>query len=385
MHKKIRPREILHQRNRRLKLMTLALLLAALLGGLYWWLEHRDWVGTDDAFVAGHLITLKAQSDGTVVELLTENTREVKKGDVLVRLDGNHALVALQQAQAELAETVRNIVTLKSKVETLKQRILAKEAALSQVRHDLSRFSAAAADGAASEQQVQNAQDKIRELEAVIRETRAEQQGIEAQLLDSSLNDHPAVEKAKSKLRKTYLDYERRNVIAPVSGYVAKRKAQIGDSLKSGAPLLVIVPLEEVWVEANFLETQVADIRPGQPAEIRVDAYRDDRLYHGRVEGLTPATGSTFALLPTDNSTGNFIHIAERVQVRIALDADELREHPLQPGLSTLTRVKIDETDASRLKSNVSLANAAYRTDIYEHELDGAETLIRQIVETNSD
>lgn len=385
MHKKIRPREILRQRNRRLKLMTLALLLAALLGGLYWWLEHRDWVSTDDAFIAGHLITLKAQSDGTVVELLTENTREVKKGDVLVRLDGNHALVALQQAQAELAETVRNIVTLKSKVETLKQRILAKEAALSQVRHDLSRFSAAAADGAVSEQQVQNAQDKMRELEAVIRETRAEQQGIEAQLLDSSLNDHPAVEKAKSKLRKTYLDYERRNVIAPVSGYVAKRKAQIGDSLKSGAPLLVIVPLEEVWVEANFLETQVADIRPGQPAEIRVDAYRNERLYHGRVEGLTPATGSTFALLPTDNSTGNFIHIAERVQVRIALDADELREHPLQPGLSTLTRVKIDETDASRLKSNVSLANAAYRTDIYEHELDSAETLIRQIVETNSD
>lgn len=385
MHKKIRPREILRQRNRRLKLMTLALLLAALLGGLYWWLEHRDWVGTDDAFVAGHLITLKAQSDGTVVELLTENTREVKKGDVLVRLDGNHALVALQQAQAELAETVRNIVTLKSKVETLKQRILAKEAALNQVRHDLSRFSAAAADGAASEQQVQNAQDKIRELEAVIRETRAEQQGIEAQLLDSSLNDHPAVEKAKSKLRKAYLDYERRNVIAPVAGYVAKRKAQIGDNVKTGMPLLVIVPLDEVWVEANFLETQLADIRPGQPAEIRVDAYRDERLYHGRVEGLTPATGSTFALLPTDNSTGNFIHIAERVQVRIALDAGELREHPLQPGLSTLTRVKIDETDASRLKSNVSLANAAYRTDIYEHELDGAEALIRQIVETNSD
>ncbi len=385
MHKQIRPREILRQRNRRLKLMTLALLLAALLGGLYWWQEHRDWVGTDDAFVAGHLITLKAQSDGTVVELLTENTREVKKGDVLVRLDGNHALVALQQAQAELAETVRNIVTLKSKVETLKQRILAKEAALSQVRHDLSRFSAAAADGAASEQQVQNAQDKIRELEAVIRETRAEQQGIEAQLLDSSLNDHPAIEKAKSKLRKTYLDYERRNVIAPVAGYVAKRKAQIGDNVKIGAPLLVIVPLDEAWVEANFLETQLADIRPGQPAEIRVDAYRDERLYHGRVEGLTPATGSTFALLPTDNSTGNFIHIAERVQVRIALDADELREHPLQPGLSTLTRVKIDETDASRLKSNVSLANAAYRTDIYEHELDGAEALIRQIVASNSD
>lgn len=384
MHKKIRPREILRQRNRRLKLMTLALLLASLLGGLYGWLAHRDWVGTDDAFIAGHLITLKAQSDGTVVELLTENTREVKKGDLLVRLDGHHALVALQQTQAELAETVRNIVTLKSKVETLKQRILAKEATLSQVKHDLSRFSAAAEDGAASEQQVQNTQDKMRELEAIIRETRAEQQGLEAQLLDTPLIDHPAVEQAKSKLRKAFLDYHRRNVIAPVSGYVAKRKVQIGDNLKSGAPLLVIVPLEAVWVEANFLETQVADIRPGQPAEIRVDAYRDERLYHGRVEGLNPATGSTFALLPTDNSTGNFIHIAERVQVRIALDTEELRAHPLQPGLSTLTRIKIDKTDTSHLESRVGLASAAYRTDIYDHELEGAEALIQKIVTSNS-
>lgn len=384
MAHKIRPREILRQRNRRLKLMASALLLAGLLSLLYWWLNHRDWVGTDDAFVAGHLVTVKTQSSGTVIEVLAENTQHVQKGDVLVKLDGSHALIALQQAKAELAETVRSVVTLQAKVETLNQRIAAKEAALNQVRHDLKRLSIAAADGAASEQQVQNAQDKIMELAASLRETRAERQGVIAQLRNSAISNHPAVEQAKSRLRRAFLNYQRRKIVAPVSGYIAKRKVQIGDNLKTGAPLMLIVPLDQVWVEANFLETQIADIHPGQSAEIRVDAYGEDRLYHGHVQGINPATGSTFALLPTDNSSGNFIHIAERLQVRIALDADELRAYPLQPGLSTLTRINITEAGVSLPSYGIDLSHDAYRTDIYDHELDGAEQLIEYIVRFNS-
>lgn len=381
---KIRPREIIRQRNRRLKFTSLALLVAAMLSGVYWWLEHRDWVATDDAFVAGHLITLKTQTEGTVVEVLAENTQQVNKGDLLVRLDGSHALIVLQQAEAELAEAVRNVVTLKARIETLKQRAIAKQAALHRVRHDLVRFSAAVADGAASQQQVQNAEDEIRELEAAIREVRAEQQGLAAQLLDSSVSNHPSVEKAKSRLRRAFLDYRRRNVVAPVAGYIAKRKVQIGDNLQAGAPLLVIVPLDEVWVEANFLETQVAEIRLGQRAEIRVDAYHGDRRYHGRVQGMSPATGSTFALLPADNSTGNFIHIAERLQVRIALQVGELAKHPLQPGLSTLTRVYVTDDEAPLTPVSLDLGHDAYRTDVYDHELDGAEQRIREIVQANS-
>lgn len=383
MPQRIRPREIIRRRNRRLKFMALALLLAGLCFLLYWWLNHRDWISTDDAFVAGHMITLKAQTDGTVVEVLAENTQHVQKGDVLVKLDGTHALIALQQAKAELAEAVRNIVTLQAKVETLKQRIGAKEAALNQVRHDLSRLLVAAKDGAASEQQVQNAQDKIRELEASIRETRAEQLGVVAQLRNSTVTDHPLVEKAKSRLRRAFLDYQRRKIIAPVSGYVGKRKVQIGDNLKAGAPLLVIVPLDQIWVEANFLETQVADIRIGQKATVSVDAYDGDRLYHGHVQGINPATGSTFALLPTDNSTGNFIHIAERLQIRVALDAEELRKYPLQPGLSTLTRVNIDEDAIPSTLAKVDLNHDAYHTDIYDHEMDGVEALIENIIAKN--
>ncbi|OAI06397.1 membrane fusion protein of tripartite multidrug resistance system [Methylomonas methanica] len=379
MQKKIRPREILRQRRRRLQGVTLALLLAGLVYLAYWWLVHRDWIATDDAFVAGHLITLKTQTDGTVVEVLTENTLCVEKGQLLVRLDGVHAGIALQQTQAELAEAVRNIVSLRAKSETLKQRVLAKQAVLEQVNHDLARFNAAAKDGAVSDQQLQTAQDKIRELDAAIKEIRAEQSGVDAQLLDSGVDNHPAVEKAKSRLRQAYLDYQRRNLLAPVSGCVAKRKVEVGDTLKAGAPLLAIVPLDDLWIEANFLESQIAGVRSGQAAEIRVAAYGDDRVYHGRVQGINPGTGSIFALLPTDNATGNFIHIAERMQVRVALDAAELKANPLQPGLSTLTRIKIANTDVSVTAPKVVLNGEAYHTDIYDRELEGAEQLIEGI------
>jgi membrane fusion protein (multidrug efflux system) len=379
----IRPREIMRRRNRRLKLVTLIVLLASIGYFGYFWYANQNWVSTDDAFITGHLVTLKAQTEGTVVEILAENTQPVRKGDVLVRLDGNIAQIALQQAEAELGETVRDIVTLTAKIDTLSQRIIARQAALNQVRHDLKRYLVAARDGAVSEQQVQNARDKIRELEASIQEIRAEKTGVEAQVQGIPIERHPAVEKAKSRVRRAYLDYHRRNVIAPASGYVAKRRVQVGDNVKAGAVLLAIVPLDDLWIEANFLETQIAEIRPGQSAEIRVDAYGKDLVYHGRVEGLNPGTGSTFALLPTDNATGNFIHIAERLPVRIGLDPKDLKENPLQPGLSTLTRVNISEKGEPLLTSSARADGDAYRTGIYDNELDGVEPLIDRIIDEN--
>lgn len=383
MHTKIRPKEILQQRNRRLMRMTFAIVLAGLISVGYWWVLNRGCVSTDDAFVMGHLIPLKAQTEGIVVEILTENTRHVQKGDVLVKLDGVHAQLSLQQAEAELGEIVRNLLSLTAKVETLKQRIIAKEAVLNQVRHDLDRFKAAAYDGAVSDQQVQNTQDKIRELQAVIRENQAEKISIEAQISGTTIDNHPAIEKAKSRVRAAFLNFQRRNIVAPVSGYVAKRKVQLGDNVKPGVPLLAIVPLDDLWIDANFLETQVAGIRPGQTADIRVDAYGDELIYHGIVQGILPGTGSTFALLPTDNATGNFIHVAERVQVRIELDPKELQDNPLQPGLSTVTRINTREAGKPLLSSNVDVIGDAYKTGIYQHELDGVEQRIRQIIVSN--
>jgi membrane fusion protein (multidrug efflux system) len=383
MHKTIRPKEILRLRKRRLTAVTLSLLLGSAAFLFYWWYTNRGWVATDDAFVTGHLITLKAQTEGTIVEILAENTQQVRQGQVLVRLDGVRAQLDFEKAQAELGETVRHLEKLTAGIQTLQQRIAARQATLNQVRHDLKRYLVAFRDGAASEQQVQNAKDKIQELEAAIKETEAEKTSIEAEVGGIDIDKHPSVEKAKSKLRLAYLEFQRRNIAAPASGYVAKRRALVGDLVKPGAPLLVIVPLDDLWIEANFLENQIAGVRPGQSAEIRVDAYGDHLVYHGRVQGINPGTGSPFALLPTDNATGNFIHIAERVPVRIGLDPEELRKNPLQLGLSTLTRIRISETGYASLSSQTETTGEAYRTGIYEHELDDAEQMIEKIVSLN--
>jgi membrane fusion protein (multidrug efflux system) len=383
MHKTIRPKEILRRRKRRLAAVTLTLLLSVAAYLVYWWFENREWVATDDAFVTGHLITLKAQTEGTVVEILAENTQQVRQGQVLVRLDGVRAQLDFERAQAELGETVRHLEKLTAGIETLRQRIAARQAALNQIRHDLKRYLTAFRDGAASEQQVQNANDKIQELEAAIKEAEAEKASIEAEVGGVDIDKHPAVEKAKSRLRLAYLEYKRSSIVAPASGYVAKRRAQVGDLVKAGAPLLVIVPLDDLWIEANFLENQIAGVRPGQSAEIRVDAYGNHLVYHGRVQGINPGTGSPFALLPTDNATGNFIHIAERVPVRIGLDPEELRKNPLQPGLSTLTRIRTSEKGNALLSSQAETTGEAYRTGIYQNELKDAEQLIEKIVLSN--
>ena len=384
MTSRIRPREIIRQRRQRLIAVTLSLLLA---GTLYFgqlWYAHRDWAATDDAFVTGHLITLKAQTKGSVVEVLAENTQKVREGQVLVRLDGTRSHIDFQQAQADLGEAVRNYHTLKSRIESLQHRIKARQAALNQVRHDLQRYASAAREGAVSDQQVQNARDRMDELEAAIAESTSEKNGAETQIRGTDIGNHPAIEIAKSKVRRTFLEYRRRDVLAPVSGYVAKRRAHVGDWVEPGAPLLVIVPLDDLWVEANFLESQIAGIRPGQPAEITLDAYGSDLVYHGRVQGINPGTGSSFAILATDNATGNFIHIAERVPVRIGLDPGELEENPVQPGLSTLTRVRISEAGKPLLSSTAGVSSSAYRTTIYDHELDEAEAIIGKIIAENT-
>lgn len=370
------------QRQRRLTGLTLALLLLAGAVGAWAVWRWQGWVETDDAFIAGHILPVKAQTDGLVVEVLTEDTRYVKQGDILVKLDDKPTAIALQQAEAELAQSVRTVLAMQARVETLKQRVASREAALRAVSHDWQRYEAAAHDGAASAQQVDNAEDKRQELTAGLREAQAELNGASAQLGKQAIAEHPVVQAAKAKFRLAFLAHVRRHIIAPVAGVVAKRKVQVGDMLKTGTPLLNIVPLDDIWVEAHFLETQLADIRPGQYAEIRVDAYGEQQIYQGIVQGLNPATGSRFALLPTDNATGNFIHVPERLQVRIGLDPAAVAAKPLQLGLSTLTRIRIAQP-APLSAATIRLQHPAYHTEVYRHELEDAETRIEQILQQN--
>ena len=301
----------------------------------------------------------------------------------MIRLDEHEAYAALGRARGRLGETVRRINALFITRRQLGEKLAARKVRLDVIRHDLERYRKAAPRGAVSKQILQNALDQIRALEANVRETQAEFDALEVQIGGTSVMEHPAVELAKHEFIVAYLEYARQQIRAPVSGYVAKRKAQVGDRVKPGANLMTIVPLDHLWVEANLRETELRDVRPGQAAEIRVDLHGRSHTYHGTVEGLVPGTGSVFALLPPDNATGNFIHITERVPVRIALPADEIREHPIRPGLSTVTRIHVGEQGNSVWTSLAKPDAAEYETDVYGDELTSAESLAQGIMRGN--
>ncbi len=373
-----------HQhRSYRLFLVTTIALLLGLMYLFYWWNFASRFVVTNDAYISGNLAALEAQTSGTVVDVRVDNTQYVHQGDVLVRLDGLQAQVALERAEANLADSVRQIETLFSQADMLQQKVAAKEAILKRSQRDLLRYQSVADDGAVSAQQIEDSEFQVREQEADVRQIHAELGGAEALIQNTSPADNPKVLQAVAALKQAYLDKTRQEIVAPVSGFVAKRSIQPGEQVRPETPLLAIVPLDYLWVEANFLENELADVRPGQAVEITVDLYGSDVIYHGEVLGLGAGTGSVFGLLPPDNATGNYIHIVERVPVRIGLRTEELSANPLRPGLSAVARIDTGSKGHSVLEPLTTIPSTAYKTEVYDHQLEGADALIQKIIEQN--
>ena len=262
----------------------------------------------------------------------------------MIRLDEHEAYAALGQARGRLGETVRRINALFFTQRQLGEKLAARRARLDVVRHDVDRYRKASPSGAVSKQILQNALDQFQALEADVRETQAEYDALDAQIGGTTVMEHPAVELAKHEFINAHLEYARQQIRAPVSGYVAKRKAQVGDRVKPGANLMTIVPLDHLWVEANLRETELATSGLASRLKSVSISTAESIPFTAPSKDLVPGTGSPFALLPPDNSTGNFIHITERVPVRIALSADEIREYPIRPGLSTVTKIHVSET-----------------------------------------
>jgi membrane fusion protein (multidrug efflux system) len=376
-----------HQRRQHRGYRLLLVIAVALLAGsitlAYWWTVARHTVTTNDAYITGNLAPLKSQTSGTVVDVRVDNTQYVKQGDVLVRLDGLQAQVALERAEANLADSVRQIETVFSQADMLRQKLAAKEAMLHRSQRDLARYRSVANEGAVSAQQIEDSEFQVRELEADVRQIRAELGGAEALIQNTSPADNPKVLQAVAALKQAYLDNARQQIVAPVSGFVAKRTIQPGEQVRPETPLLAIVPLDYLWVEANFLEDELAHVQPGQPVEITVDLYGSNVVYHGEVQGLAAGTGSVFGLLPPDNATGNYIHIVERVPVRIGLRAEELKANPLRPGLSAVVRIDTSRPGRSVLEPLTTTPATAYKTEVYDHQLDGADELIQKIINEN--
>ncbi len=381
--RRIHPKAIRAGRNRRLLMVALLVLVAAIGYLIYWWTHDRFWVRTDNAYVTGNLVPVAAQASGIITQVLAEETQFVNRGDLMIRLDEHLAYAVLGRARGRLGEEVRRIAALFMTRKQLAEKLRSRTARLDLARHDMARYREASPSGAVSKQIVQNTTDKILALEAEVRETQAELDTLDAQIGGTTVMTHPAVEFAKHQLIEAHLEYARQQIRAPVSGYVAKRKSQVGDRVQPGAPLMTIVPLDHLWVEANLRETELEHVRPGQPALVNVSLYGSRQTFHGTVEGLVPGSGSPFALLPPDNSTGNFIHIVERVPVRIALSADELREHPVRPGLSTVTKINISESGQSVWSSLATPSTAEYETDVYADELPTAESMANEVMAAN--
>jgi membrane fusion protein, multidrug efflux system len=373
------------RRRRNLLLLLAAFVFSA--GGLAyaanWWLYGRFWVTTDNAYVTGNLIPVYADATGIVAQVLYEETQNIKKGDLLIRLDEQRAAAALGQAEGELGRAVRAVGALFATRLQMCQKVLSRSALLDKVRQDIIRYRQALPSGSVSMQVLQNAEDQKASLEADLKEAKAELQAAEARVGRTTRINHPDIEIAKNKFIDAYIELARQRILAPVSGYIAKRKAQVGDRVRPGDQVMTIVPLDHLWVEANLWENRLHGVRPGQPALVTVDLYGKSYTYHGRVEGLVPGTGSVFALLPPDNATGNFIHIVQRVPVRIALQRDEILKQPLRPGLSTVTAIDIRGTEQSPNAALTEASSKEYQTDVYSDDLARASAKAGEIIKEN--
>jgi membrane fusion protein, multidrug efflux system len=324
-----------------------------------------------------------ADATGIVVEVLSEETDYVKKDDLLIRLDAQRATAALGQAEGELGRAVRAVGALFATRQQLCQKILSRTALLDKIRHDIVRYRQALPSGSVSKQVVQNAEDQKSSLEADLKEATAEFQSAEARVGGTTRTNHPDIEVARNKFIDAYIEFSRQQIRAPVSGYVAKRRSQVGDRVRPGDQVMTIVPLDHLWVEANLWESSLRGVRPGQPALVTVDLYGRSYTYHGTVEGLVPGTGSVFALLPPDNATGNFIHIVQRVPVRIALRKDEILKEPLRPGLSTVTAIDIRDTNVSPNAALTETSTEEYETTIFSNDVRRANAKAEEVIKAN--
>ena len=370
-------------KRKRALLILATVVLLALVAWLLWYLLVARWhEDTDDAYVQGNMVSITAQTAGTVVSIGADDGMKVVAGQVLVQLDPNDAKVAFEQAKANLASTVRQVRGLYSAVDAGQADLQARQVAIGKARADVARREGLVASGAVSTEELAHARNELAAAEAALSASRGQLSRNRALVDATTVTDQPQVQAAAAQLRAAYLNLQRAAVVAPVSGYVAQRSVQLGQRVQPGMPLMTVIPLEQVWIEANFKETQLAKMRLGQPVELTSDVYGGDVEYTGKLASLGLGTGSAFSLLPAQNASGNWIKIVQRVPVRIELDRKQLAAHPLRLGMSMSVDVGIRDQDGEVLPA-ATPAKPVLSTQAYARQLSDADALIRGIVQAN--
>ena len=372
------------ERRRRLLIALALLVVIAMIGYGIWYFIHGRWYeGTEDAYANGNIVQVTPAVAGTIVEIGVDDNMMVQAGQQMIKLDPSDREVSLQMAEAALAHIVRQVRGMYTSAEGQSADLEAKQVALQRAREDVERRRGLDSTGAIPKEEFAHAQSALDAAERAVTMARQQLATTQAMTDDTRLVTHPDVKAAAAGVRQAYLNYARSILQAPLAGYVTQRSAQIGQHVNVGMPLMALVPLEQLWVDANFKETQLEHMRIGQPVEVHSDLYGSDIAFHGRVESLGIGTGSSMSLLPAQNATGNWIKIVQRVPVRIALDPKELGEHPLRIGLSM--HVVVDMHDRSGpMLSQSAPGRAVYSTKVYAQQLADAEARISAIIRGNS-
>ncbi|MDU9405893.1 HlyD family efflux transporter periplasmic adaptor subunit [Pseudomonas sp. zfem004] len=372
---------------RKRKAWLLGLLLLMILAGAATWawysLVGRWQESTDDAYVSGNVVQITPLVSGTVTSIGADDGDLVQAGQVLLQFDPADSEVALQSAEAKLARSVRQVRGLYSNVDALKAQVATRQAELQKAQQNYNRRKVLADSGAIAQEEISHARDDLAVAEAAVNSARQQLNTSTALIDDTVVSSHPEVMAAAADLRQAYLDHARTTLVAPVTGYVAKRTVQLGQRLQPGAATMAVIPLDQVWIDANFKETQLRNMRIGQPVQITADLYGSEVKYSGTVDSLGAGTGSAFALLPAQNATGNWIKIVQRVPVRIHLNPEQLKDHPLRIGLSTVAEVDLHDQSGPALAQQPP-QQASYSTQVYDRQLVEADNLIARLIHDNS-
>jgi len=348
----------------------------------YWWLWGQFREYTDDAYVSGNLIYITPQVSGIVTQIFADDTEQVEEGQLLIELDKTDYILTLEQRKAELAQVVRTVAALFLEEQELLAATFAAKEQFQEKGQDYERRLGLTASGSISQEEFAHAESALVTAYYTLVSLEQKTLSLLAQIDKTTPSTHPLVQEAIAKLTTAWVNLQRCNLYSPRRGILAKRRAQVGQRVLAGENILAVVPLEEMWIEANFKETQLRSMQIGQPVHIRTDLYGSSIPYQGQVIGIGIGTGSVFSLLPPQNATGNWIKIVQRVPVRIALLQNQMALHPLRLGLSVEAVVDTHNLHVSSIPDIVT-PRTLYQTSVFTGEEEGAKALIQEILQAN--
>lgn len=371
--------------NPKLRALSIVTLLLLVMGGSFygWHYFVSQWrEQTDNAYVAGNMVAIQAQLEGTVVWIGAEQADYVEAGQVLVRLDDTDALNSLTLAKHELALAVRHVEALTEQVKRFEAEVQRNTVTLSLARDEFTRRQKLVKQGMVSTEEFDAARTRYQQAGSALELVQRQLAEAKIRAQANSTAEHPSVLAAAARVKQAYVDWRKTEIVAPVSGQLARRVVQVGQRVKAGGSLLAIAELDGVWVEANFKENQLRHLHQGQAVEIYSDLYGEEVEYQGVVVGIGAGTGSVFSLLPPQNATGNWIKIVQRVPVRIELASGDLSRYPLPLGSSLTVTVDTHQRDGQKLSRKVASGVTA-EAAVYHYQRDGATAMIEQIIHAN--